>query len=210
MISSRERAEAWVYCRGSSGSRERESLSSQVGGMRLCRSLKLETQQVCTWKEERRYFSGYCSSRFCYDWRGCRNSASVSLYSWLTQNEFNLWGKETFRARGSIDHHSHTTDILNDSSWPGVMPLVWSLQKNQDHLSLKCRDLGNKRKLPGGNSSSHEQLMEYLPNSQALTSSNWFKLEQCVNNKSKQTFQCNIKTTNRSRLNNKAEGSNTM
>lgn len=32
------------------------------------------------------------------------------------KNEFNLWGKDTFRARGSIDRHSHTACILKDSS----------------------------------------------------------------------------------------------
>lgn len=96
-LQQRERAEAWVCYRGSPGSRERESLSSQVGCIRLCSSLKLETQQVCTWKKERRYFSGYCSSRFCYDWRGCRNSASVSLHPWLTQKWIQSLGKGHFR-----------------------------------------------------------------------------------------------------------------
>lgn len=90
-----QRAEAWVCFRGSPRSRERECLSSQVGFMRLCSFLKLGTQQVCTWKEERSHFSGYCSSRFCYDWRGYRNSAPVSLYPWLTQNEIQSLGERT-------------------------------------------------------------------------------------------------------------------
>lgn len=185
--------------------REREGLRSQVGWRRLHSSLKLGTQEVCTWKEK---------SRSYYAWRGCRNSAPVSLYPWLTQNEIQSLGKEHFR--GQTQHRPPfpiQRIFLRIHLDQEQFPWCDHCRKNQDHLSLKSRDLGNSTKLtlPEEKSSSDEPLMEYLRHSQALTSSNWFKLEQCVNNKSKQTFQCNKKTTtNRSRLNNKAEGSNTI
>lgn len=80
--------------------REKECLSSQVGGGRFCKSLKMGTQQVCRRKEESRTFSGNSRSRFCSDWRGFRDSTSVSML--LThRTEINLWGEQTPSARGS-------------------------------------------------------------------------------------------------------------